>query len=67
MGDSYRDYIKGRQRARNRAGQANNLQASINARSKAIKEKNRKKAAKQGQYQLRLIKEWHDEELGLIS
>ena len=55
MGDSYRDYIKGRGRARRRVGQTNHTQAAIEARAKAIREKNRKTSAAEAQYQLRLL------------
>ena len=54
MGDSYRDYIKGRSRASNRIRQAGDLQAAIEARAKAIKERNRKKEALAAQYKMRL-------------
>jgi len=54
MGASYRDYIKSRKRAARRAGQAGDLQDAINARAKAIREKNRKKTAHEAQGQARL-------------
>jgi len=54
MGDSYRDYIKGRGRARRRAGQAADTQAAIDARAKAIREKNRRVKAQETQYAMRL-------------
>jgi len=54
MGDSYRDYIKGRKRAGNRARATTDLQTAIEARARAIKEQNRKAAAKSSQYQARL-------------
>ena len=54
MGDSYRDYLKGRGRASHRARQAADSQAAIEARARAIREKNRKKAAAASQFQLRM-------------
>jgi len=54
MGDSYRDYIKGHKRAGRRAREATNTQAAIEARARAIREQNRKKAASASQYQMRL-------------
>jgi len=49
MGDSYREYVKGRNRASYRARQATDLQTAIDARARAIREKNRKKAAQAAQ------------------
>ena len=57
MGDSYRDYVKGRGRASRRAGQAADTQKDIEARAKAIREKNRKALAHEAQYVMRL---WTD-------
>jgi len=54
MGDSYRDFIKGGSRVSRRAGQAADTQAAIEARAKAIREKNRKKAASELQMKMRL-------------
>ncbi len=54
MGDSLRDYLKGRKRFSRRIGQAADTQAAIEARAKAIREKNRKHAAQAAQYQTRM-------------
>jgi len=54
MGDSLRDYLKGRKRTGGRARATVNTQAAIEARHKAIREKNRKKAAQASQYTARL-------------
>jgi len=54
MGASYRDYVKGRNRASDRARQEVDRQAAVDARAKAIREKNRKSEASQAQYQARL-------------
>ena len=54
MGVSYRDAVKGRERARRRARASGDSQTAITARYKAIREQNRKKAAQALQYEMRL-------------
>ncbi len=54
MGDSYRDYLKGRGRARRRVGETIAAQAAVEARAKAIREKNRQTKAQTYQYKMRL-------------
>jgi len=54
MGDSYRDYVKGHKRARNRVRQEVDRQAAVDARASAIRERNRRKAAEAGQKEMRL-------------
>jgi len=54
MGDSYRDYLKSNSRAGRRARQATDTQAAIDARAKAIREKNRKRKAALAQFVMRI-------------
>ena len=54
MGDSYRELLKSRNRARIRVGQAVAQEEAVAARAKAIRETNRKKASQASQYKLRL-------------
>ena len=53
MGDSYRDYIKGRRKNTGRA--RNEVASETVARTAAIQEQERKKAAKTSQYKMRLL------------
>ena len=57
MGVRYRDYLKGSGTARRRARQAIDTQTAIEARAKAIREKNRQAKAHEAQYVMRM---WTD-------
>jgi len=54
MGDSYRDYLKGRKRFGYRTGQEADRSSAVEARAKAIREKNRKIKAQGLQWAKRL-------------